>query len=332
MGNCTIGIGMTVYNCEQYLPQAIESILQQTYNNFVLIALDDASSDSSWQILQQYALQDERVKLYRNEQRGGLVASWRQAFRLVEQNCPDLQYFAWGSDHDIWDPEWLAKLKKVLDDDPAAVLAYCDTRSIFEDGELLPKQPELFGDSGHLSDKIARFKFTCKKIFGAGHMVYGLFRAEALKKAGIFRPVLTPDRMLLLELSLYGTYRHLHQILWCRRHKAEATVSKRDKFIFFQVFKGQWWIMLQRQKRTLFPDGTTPWYVYLPSWLAFGICFGRNYFFAGKKKAGIGKIIALYLSWFISYSQAKKHYRKIFIYTIHYSRKKLGNAWRRIFG
>lgn len=66
----TVSVLMAVYNTERYLPEAVESILQQTYQNFELIVIDDGSSDRSLQILQKYAEVDQRIHLISRENRG----------------------------------------------------------------------------------------------------------------------------------------------------------------------------------------------------------------------------------------------------------------------
>lgn len=62
-----ISVIMPVYNTEEYVWEAIESILQQSFSNFEFIIVDDASIDSSYQICEAYAKKDMRIRLYRNE-------------------------------------------------------------------------------------------------------------------------------------------------------------------------------------------------------------------------------------------------------------------------
>jgi len=64
-----ISVAMPVYNGEQYLAEAIESILAQTFNNFELIIIDDGSTDNSLQILRTYEKRDSRIKLVARENR-----------------------------------------------------------------------------------------------------------------------------------------------------------------------------------------------------------------------------------------------------------------------
>jgi len=66
-----ISVLMPNYNSEKYLNEAIESILNQTYENFEFIILDDCSTDNSWKIIQEYAKKDKRINIFRNEKNLG---------------------------------------------------------------------------------------------------------------------------------------------------------------------------------------------------------------------------------------------------------------------
>lgn len=62
-----ISVAMPVYNGEQYLAEAIDSILVQTFKNFELIIIDDGSTDNSLQVLRAYAKRDARIRLIAHE-------------------------------------------------------------------------------------------------------------------------------------------------------------------------------------------------------------------------------------------------------------------------
>lgn len=65
-----ISVLMAVYNTDRYVAQAVESILNQTFTDFELIAIDDGSTDRSLKVLQSYAAQDPRIRLLSRENRG----------------------------------------------------------------------------------------------------------------------------------------------------------------------------------------------------------------------------------------------------------------------
>lgn len=64
-----IGIAMTTYNGERFLREQIDSILNQTYTDFELIIYDDVSSDSTVDILNEYAQKNSRVHIIQNEKK-----------------------------------------------------------------------------------------------------------------------------------------------------------------------------------------------------------------------------------------------------------------------
>ena len=69
-----VSVIMPVYNAQSFVAEAIESILGQTYRNFELVIVDDASTDASWSIVQKYARQSKKIKairLKKNVNRGG---------------------------------------------------------------------------------------------------------------------------------------------------------------------------------------------------------------------------------------------------------------------
>ena len=67
-----ISIVVPVYNVENYLSYCVESLRQQTYKNIEIILVDDGSTDSSGEICDQYAREDDRIKVLHIEN-GGIV-------------------------------------------------------------------------------------------------------------------------------------------------------------------------------------------------------------------------------------------------------------------
>lgn len=65
---------MPAYNCEPFIKQAIDSILNQTHVNFEFLICDDASEDNTWGIIDSYT--DERIRKFRNEQNIGLLGNY----------------------------------------------------------------------------------------------------------------------------------------------------------------------------------------------------------------------------------------------------------------
>lgn len=80
--NKKVSIIMGIYNCEKTLDDAINSILNQTYNNWELIMCDDGSTDNTYQIAYQYAESDKRIKLIKNEKNLGLAKTLNKCLEI----------------------------------------------------------------------------------------------------------------------------------------------------------------------------------------------------------------------------------------------------------
>jgi glycosyltransferase involved in cell wall biosynthesis len=71
----TISVVMPVHNDEQYVAEAIESILNQTFGDFELIIVDDGSTDNSPEVIDSYAAKDGRIRVIRNPKATGPAAA-----------------------------------------------------------------------------------------------------------------------------------------------------------------------------------------------------------------------------------------------------------------
>lgn len=82
----SVSVLMPVYNTEVYVAEAIESILNQTYPHFELIIIDDASTDGTAEILEQYKNQDDRIIVLRNQANIGITNSLNKALSISKGN------------------------------------------------------------------------------------------------------------------------------------------------------------------------------------------------------------------------------------------------------
>ncbi len=78
----SVSVIMPAYNSEKYIERAIDSILDQTHQDLELVIGDDCSVDSTWDIINEYAARDRRVKVFRNEQNAGPAATFRRGVEI----------------------------------------------------------------------------------------------------------------------------------------------------------------------------------------------------------------------------------------------------------
>src|SRR5690606_18559170 len=72
------------YNGARYLRECLDGIVSQTFGDFEVVIVDDASRDDTLDIVNEYAARDTRFRLYRNEQNRGLVGNWNRCLELAE--------------------------------------------------------------------------------------------------------------------------------------------------------------------------------------------------------------------------------------------------------
>ena len=123
------------YNHEIFLAQRIESVLQQTYRNFELIILDDASTDNSGEIIEKYRGHDEVTHIvYNAKNSGSTFRQWQKGIALAAG-----KYIWLAESDDIAEPGFLEACMEKMETDPSLVLVYTNSKIVDERGEVLHK-------------------------------------------------------------------------------------------------------------------------------------------------------------------------------------------------
>lgn len=115
-----ISVIMSVYNGETYLEEAIESVLNQTFKNWELIVINDCSTDSTTEILSDFARRDDRIKVHTNEVNLRLPKSLNKAVSLAEG-----KYIARMDADDICLSDRLEKQYKFMEENSDIALSSC---------------------------------------------------------------------------------------------------------------------------------------------------------------------------------------------------------------
>lgn len=217
-----LSIGLMVYNGENYLGEALESLLGQSYEDFELIISDNASTDGTAGICRRFKKLDSRVRYIRQPRNIG--AALNRGF-LVSQSRGDL--FMEACHDDLWARDLLKHCVAALDENPCAVLAHCRVAAIDEDGNVTQALDyPLETDSPRAPE---RFRSL---LFGDGCDDYGLIRAEegsGIIRADVLRRIAPldsyyhADRVPVIEMALHGPFHQVPDWLYFRRdHHARA--------------------------------------------------------------------------------------------------------------
>lgn len=225
-----VSVGLTVYNGENYLRETLISILNQTFVDFELIISDNASTDCTQQICEEFALKDGRIKYFRNPTNLGMVPNLNRVFELSSAD-----YFKWADHDDILEPEFIARCVEVLDNNPDIALCYPQAKLMDQDGNYLGEYDPLpKTDSTRPS---IRFGNLIRYPDGRAIQSMGLIRVSLLKKTVLNRSYPSSDEVLMANLTLLGAFYEIpERLLRYRIHPRQSTkgvlASERARVLF----------------------------------------------------------------------------------------------------
>lgn len=135
-----ISVLMPTYNYGDFIAQAIESVLAQTFTHFELIISDNASTDATEQLVRRYAARDTRVRYFRNQTNLGLSKNFNLSHSRAH---PESRYLIGLPADDWWDERLLEKLYNAARRHPEASLVHCDALRVEADGAVINRFTDL---------------------------------------------------------------------------------------------------------------------------------------------------------------------------------------------
>ena len=215
-----VSLIMPVRNGAAFLEDALTALCAQTYRDFELIICDNDSTDRTGAIAQRFAQRDARIRYYRNAFDLGAAPNYNLGFALAEG-----EYVKWCAHDDLVAPDFLTGCIAALDRDPAAVLAYGTGRSI--DAKGRPGAADMRLPDYAAAPPEKRFAMMMGILNDA--LIFGLWRAEALRGSGLHRRFYGSDRALLAEMALKGRFVHVPEVLFYNRDHAGRSIHIDDK-------------------------------------------------------------------------------------------------------
>jgi len=242
-----VSIGMPVWNSEEFIELALDSLLSQDFKDFELIISDNASTDKTEEICKEYAERDSRIKYYRNEINIGAEANFKKVLDIA--NAP---YFMWAAYDDLWEPSFISEMVNVLDNNKSVILAFCIKDMIDKNGNLIETHycPMGIFPKGTIFKRV--LTFLTNGI--GGQVIYCLMRTHIIKKIGgcVFDEKIRKDRLnrgtyagdVLLQFSLIfeGDFYIVNKVLFHYRSMRKDTdlylkSQKKLDLILFLVLK-----------------------------------------------------------------------------------------------
>ena len=171
-----VSIGLPIHNGEEFLSEAIDSILVQTFEDFELILCDNASSDGTQRICQEFAGRDGRIKYYRNTTNVGAARNFNWTFELSLG-----EYFKWAAHDDFLAHDFLEKCVDVLDKNPSIVLCQSEVQFVDDVGKPKENLGRQLMNTGS-DDPVLRFADLTVSVAGNWAFdIFGLIRSRRVE-------------------------------------------------------------------------------------------------------------------------------------------------------
>jgi glycosyltransferase involved in cell wall biosynthesis len=214
-------IGMPVFNGENTISKSIDSLLKQTFDDFKLIISDNASTDSTQKICEDYAKKDSRIRYIKQKKNIGLVPNWN--FIL---NNSTTKYFMYAAADDTWDPQFVKKNLDVLESDENIVgsigkvtfdLDFKNKQNI-ENHSI--HRDLVLNMSGTYEDRVK----SCLKLNQATAM-YAIYRTASFQKCILFNDDPGYDLEILIMTLEFGNLNVINEFLMNRSSQGNSSKS-----------------------------------------------------------------------------------------------------------
>jgi len=230
-----VSIGVPVYNGAAGIARALEGLLRQDYANLEIVISDNASTDATPEICRDFEARDPRVKYTRSDQNRGSSWNFNRVFELSSG-----KYFMWAAHDDVREPSFVGACVARLEEEPDAVLCQAHTAMFIEGRSELLCIAHLNSFEG-VTGLVARYRETLKRFPATAF--YGLYRASAVRKTNVFEPRIATDVAFIQELSIYGRFVQVRQVLFHYFGRKRWNTVDEDYRAIFGVDKKPWWYL-----------------------------------------------------------------------------------------
>lgn len=210
----SLSIGLPVYNGERYVLDAINTLRAQTFQDFELIVMDNASTDRTEELCRKAAAADDRIKYHRNEANIGPVRNFNRVFQFATR-----KYFKWAAHDDTYAADYLEKCVSILERHEDVVLCTARTRLIDDHGVVV--KDYISGLDLDSTEAHKRFRASLDNFMT--YEIFGVIRRDALLRTPLLGSFGHADGILLAWLSLQGKIHVIPEFLFFNRDHPEKS-------------------------------------------------------------------------------------------------------------
>ncbi len=165
-----VTIGMPVYNDVLFLKMALDSILSQSFKDFILLISDDCSTDDSGKICLEYQKKDKRIKYIRQKKNIGVSKNMKYLL-----NQAKTKYFIWAGDDDIMSPFFLESLINAFHKNPNIITAFTPVVYINEENKQISEILKIDYSGNKPKERLTKLINAFDDSCG-----YGMFKREKI--------------------------------------------------------------------------------------------------------------------------------------------------------
>ena len=232
-----LAVILPAYNAENFIAECLDSLLNQTFSDFCILAVNDASTDNTGKILETYAAKDARLRVYHLPQNQGEPAVMQFAMDML--NYMNVEYVARMDADDICVPHRFEKQVQYLDDHPEIDILGSNAL-LFSDGQT-DKTTKVSTLPLLDKDIKAHFSLARDNIINPSSM----WRHSSIKELGLnyAQTATAPDFHMWIQCALNGkTFANLPEPLLCYRVHSEQESQKRAKLSEAVQYSMELWI------------------------------------------------------------------------------------------
>lgn len=219
MTNPKLTVCIPTYNYAHFLPEAIESVLNQSFADFELVIVDDCSTDDTAAIIRDYAARDGRIRFSINQRNLGMVENWNLCLRHAGG---EYIKFVFGDDL-LTSPDALKKMVALMDSDSSVSLV-ASARKLIDPSSRVIKTESRFRKTMIMPgvDVIRRCLLEQKNLIGEPTVV--MFRKKNAVRGFKENYRQLVDMEMWFYLLEQGRFAYINEpVCAFRRHPAQQT-------------------------------------------------------------------------------------------------------------
>jgi glycosyltransferase involved in cell wall biosynthesis len=220
--NPLVTVGIPVFNGEKFMKRRLDSILNQTYQNFQILISDNRSSDLTSKICGDYQKKENKIKYYRQQKNLGFVKNFNYLIKNTQT-----KYFVMAAVDDLWEPTFLEENIKILESNEKIVGSIGEVKyfgnisnknnspkiveklkKIIRKQDVNTLEKHVRSVSGEYNQKVDNYL-----RFNQGSFVHGLYRTKELQKNIILGPLMSWDLAFILNILKFGDLHVIDQVL-----------------------------------------------------------------------------------------------------------------------